>query len=173
MCVSSALLMSLGTFLLILFTLLPIEVQQMFPPDLLPVPSFEEAQPPQPEEATSGYESTYAYLYFSASPIRIGDEVTVSLYLVNTGTLDAGIPKFALMLSDDSLLEVVSAPDNDGLLYGSVVAGDSTVMSWTYRALAAGSVDITGRVSYEVHEGYPGPAYWSGTTSSPQTLVIE
>ncbi|MCB9436963.1 MAG: hypothetical protein H6673_08210 [Anaerolineales bacterium] len=172
MCASSALLMSLGTFLLILFTLLPIEVQQMFPPDLLPVPSFEEAQPVQPEEAVSGYESTYAYLTFSQNPIQIGDEVIVSLSLVNTGTLAAGIPSFTLYLESDAL-ELVSTPDNGGVLYGAVAAGSTYTMQWTYRAASTGTAEFSGRVSYEVHEGYPGPAYWSGTSAGPEVLVIE
>lgn len=164
MCLGSAFLLGLlGAFLAFFLTLAPVNVQEMMPP--LPFP--------QAQEASSGYESTYAYVTFSENPINTGDEVTITLYLVNTGTLSAGIPSFGLYISSPDLLELVSGPENEGVLYGAVEPGDSYAMSWTYRALKSGLVEVSGSVSYEVHESYPGPAWWSGTSTFSELLVIE
>jgi DNA/RNA endonuclease YhcR with UshA esterase domain len=49
--------------------------------------------------------------------------------------------------------------------------GDSDAAEFTLRAVRAGRVTLTAGVSFEVHLGYPGPAYWSGS-GAREPLVI-
>lgn len=120
-------------------------------------------------------ERTQAILTISPNPARVGDEITFTLELVNTGTVAAGIPAFGVYGDSEFariLGEPITVPEDDGILYGSVGPGQTYSMQWVYVAQVAGEIAISGRVSYEVHLGYPGPAYWSGATSEAVTLVV-
>lgn len=117
--------------------------------------------------------STNADLTVTPNPATVGDEVTFTLVFSNNSSLAAGIPSFSLQSVDGAaferiLGEALVAPD---VLYDAVAPGKTHTETWTFVVQEVGEVSVFARVSYEVHEGYPGPAYWSGV-QSPEVIVI-
>ncbi|NDJ86811.1 MAG: hypothetical protein GYB66_13070 [Chloroflexi bacterium] len=131
-------------------------------------------KPPSPTPAPEQYDSAVLDLTVEPNPVVVGEEVRFRLTLANHDVYAAGIPKFSLQGDQMAVLlgTPVAGPENDGVLYGAVAPGESHQVVWTFIARAPGTVTVQGHVSFEVHEGYPGPAYWRGTQSSPVSLRV-
>lgn len=56
--------------------------------------------------------------------------------------------------------------------YLAVVSGEHDDVDFVLRATHTGVTEFWAHVSFEVHIGYPGPAYWSGCVSGPVTVTV-
>jgi hypothetical protein len=46
------------------------------------------------------------------------------------------------------------------------------MVEFVLRAVKSGQVTLTASASFEVHLGYPGPAYWAGSNVKEPLIVI-
>jgi hypothetical protein len=56
--------------------------------------------------------------------------------------------------------------------YLAIGPGNFDSQEFELVAVGSGQVTLTGSVSYEVHLGYPGPAYWGSRQTEPMILVV-
>jgi hypothetical protein len=115
-----------------------------------------------------------AALELSASVARleVGQTVTVTATLKNEGCVALGLPQFRLYIRSDGP-EPILAPDRpEPLVHSLAVApGQSDAADFELLAIVAGQAALMASASFEVHLGYPGPAYW-GSTASPELRIV-
>lgn len=128
------------------------------------------------DNQTAPCEQHDASLAISASSpeVRVGENLTITLTLTNTGACGMlGLPKYTLATSADpaaSLFNPASPAPVDHSL--GIDPGDSDTATFTLQATAPGMAALAGSVSFEVHLGYPGPAYWANAASPPLTVRV-
>ena len=110
----------------------------------------------------------------SSKALRVGDRVTVTVELANEGCVDLGLPQYRLYVDsgDGPALLDPSPPEPVAHSLG-VVPGEADSATFTLRATGAGRVKLSAMCSYEVHLGYPGPAYWGSVASRRLTLTLK
>ncbi len=132
----------------------------------------------------------------SVASLRIGDSVKVTVTLNNEGCLALGIPLYSLYIQSDKL-ESIFAPNDPELkvlpLRGDAGRSDTSPISnlfavgvehslavapgqfdtaeFDLQAIAIGQAIFAASASFEVHQGYPGPAYW-GYSQTGESLTI-
>ena len=108
----------------------------------------------------------------SGENLKIGDTVIVTAKVTNEGCVALGLPQYRLSIQSDRP-EPIFTPDNLEPIvhYLSVGPGQSDFVEFTLTAVNSGQATISATVSYEVHLGYPGPAYW-GSTGAGDPLLI-
>ena len=144
-------------------------------------PTETTAAKPQPSETqlptltpTLPCEVDTATLKLSASveDLRVGDVVIVKVKVTNDGCVALGLPQYRLYIQSDNP-ESIFTPDNPEPIvhYLAVGPGQSDFVEFTLTAVIYGQASLTASVSYEVHLGYPGPAY-RGSAGTREPLLI-
>ena len=118
-------------------------------------------------------------LQLSSSDVQVGELLTV------TGqVLDIGLPYYYLYVQDPDVAEGANLAkvtyENRLELGGgsskhlALIAAKGTMyeVTFTLRGLSAGQVQLWVNASGEIHEGYPGPAYWGWGGSGPVTISV-
>jgi hypothetical protein len=110
----------------------------------------------------------------TSSVLRVGDVLTVTARLYNDGPLNLGEPLYWLGWDpfDSEPLFEATTPSNV-VHYLAVVPGAMDEVQFGLRAIRAGEVSVCARTSFEVHIGYPGPAYWGGSASLWLLVTVE
>ena len=87
----------------------------------------------------------------------VGEVITVTARLVNIGCSGVGLPRYWLRWPTEpaGMFEALSPLD---VMHYTGVGSDEA--AFVLRALRPGSTRLEASVSFEVHLGYPGPAYW-------------
>jgi hypothetical protein len=135
------------------------------------LPAGESGRPP---EATAACETHAARLLLEASEgmPRVGDRITVKVTLRNEGCPSLGLPQYRLEVQSDGPDAVLLPSRPEPVVHSLAVApGQVDVAEFTFAAAAAGQVTLTASASFEVHLGYPGPAYW-GQAAAPAPLQL-
>ncbi len=102
---------------------------------------------------------------------QVGDVLVVTSTLANAGCGNVGLPEYRLHIqAHPPVLLPESPPPISHTL--SIAPGQSDSAEFTLHVVGDGPVTLTASSSFEVHLGYPGPAYWSGDTSAPLTLTV-
>ena len=101
----------------------------------------------------------------SADEIKVGEELTVTIILRNTGCLSLGLPQFTLIIEQDENIIVFENPAPVVHSLGVPPGGQDKAV-FLLEARAAGEIQFKPLVSFEVHVDYPGPAYW-GAANGP------
>jgi hypothetical protein len=132
-------------------------------------------EPPTPVlTPTLACETHAASLELSASVARleVGEAVTVTATLINEGCIALGLPQFRLYIRSDGPEPILAPDPPEPLVHSLALApGQSDSADFELRATAAGQAVLMASASFEVHLGYPGPAYW-GYTSSPELQIV-
>jgi hypothetical protein len=104
---------------------------------------------------------------------RVGETVAVTVRLKNEGRIGLGLPQYRLYVEAEQELPVLE-PRNPASVehYLQVGAGQSDSAVFELQAARAGRAALRASVSYEVHMGYPGPAYWGGASAGPIVLTV-
>jgi uncharacterized repeat protein (TIGR01451 family) len=109
----------------------------------------------------------------SATVMELGETVKVTALLANVGCADLGLPEYKLHVRSDGVPPILQASPPAPILHQVGIApGTSDRAEFVLRAMQTGQAELSARVSFEVHLGYPGPAYWSGTSSVPVTITV-
>ena len=108
----------------------------------------------------------------SASRVKVGDTVKITATLNNEGCVVLGLPQYRLYIRSDNPEAILAPPVPEPVVHSLAVApGQSDTAEFEFRAMAAGQVTLTASASFEVHLGYPGPAYW-GYTASRELRIL-
>lgn len=133
-------------------------------------------EPPTPVlTPTLPCETHAAALELSASVARleVGEAVTVTATLINEGCVALGLPQFRLTIRSDEPEPILTPDPPEPLVHSLAVApGQTDAADFELQAIAAGQATLMATASFEVHLGYPGPAYWGYTASQELFIVI-
>ncbi len=107
--------------------------------------------------------------------LQVGDEVTITVVLSNEGCADMGMPKYYLSVSTDSTSPVLYPINPEPIVrYIGISPGESNSQDFILDAVGTGTASLSATVTFEVHLGYPGPAYWdSEVTEKPLMIFVE
>lgn len=104
---------------------------------------------------------------------RAGDPLTVSVTLTNAGCGSVGLPDYRLLTLSDSPYPIFTTPSPASIThYRALYPGEADHVTFMLHAIGAGVVTLTARSSFEVHLGYPGPAYWAGDVAPLLRLTV-
>jgi hypothetical protein len=109
-------------------------------------------------------------LVASTPTIQIGQDLTITAVLSNTGCVALGIPQYRLVVEPAGVLTFTSPSVTSHSL--AVAVGGEDRADFTLRAESAGQAVFNSTASFEVHIGYPGPAYWGMAASQPVTVTV-
>lgn len=147
-------------------------------PVLAPAPAASTQAPSTPttlSNGTPGCETHTASVVLSASPenLRVGDTVTVTVKLNNEGCVGLGLPQYRLAAQSDGATSIFEPANPEPVVHSlGVGPGQSDAAEFGLEAVAGGQATVTASVSYEVHIGYPGPAYWAASTGEPLRVIV-
>ncbi len=149
--------------------LTPLPVEQ---PSLIPTgdASPDSSQPgPTP---TCPADDSKMVLTVPKTAIKVGETIVVKVVLKNTGCVSLGIPQYRLAILNDEGKPIFSPDKPEPVIhYLAVAPGTSDEVTFTLQAVHPGKATFSAMASFEVHMGYPGPAYWGASGSDP--LVIQ
>ncbi len=107
----------------------------------------------------------------SDAEINVGDAVSVTVTLRNDGCLALGLPQYKLVFEQEMGAPVFEAPEP--VVHNlSVAPGEVDTQEFRLVSLVAGQVEVGVFVSFEVHVGYPGPAYWGAASPGEPVGVV-
>lgn len=111
-------------------------------------------------------------LYPSSDLLQVGDSLILTATLSNTGCAMLGLPKYSLTVMADGDGGPVQPTDMEPVIHSiGLRDGEHDEAYITLKAVAPGKAELKVSASFEVHLGYPGPAYWSSATSRP--VIVE
>lgn len=104
--------------------------------------------------------------------LNVGDSVVITVTLSNEGCVALGLPQYRLYVTSAGTQPIFSPEIPEPVVhYLAVAPGQADSTEFTLTAVAGGQAELRATASYEVHLGYPGPAYW-GSTGSGDPLII-
>jgi DNA/RNA endonuclease YhcR with UshA esterase domain len=107
-----------------------------------------------------------------STTLQVGDIVTISVELVNQGCAMVGLPLYRLSVQSDGPEPILEPEEPEPVEHTlGLDRGESDAAAFALRAVKAGRAAVSARASFEVHLGYPGPAYWS-SSSAGEPMVI-
>ncbi len=106
-------------------------------------------------------------------PLLPGDTVTVTLTLKNNGCAMLGLPLYRLNIQSGGNANALEPLDPEPLMHSlAVQPGQSDSAQFSLQGANPGQAALSASASYEVHLGYPGPAYWGYASSAELTLTV-
>jgi hypothetical protein len=109
----------------------------------------------------------------SASSVQLGQQLVVQVMLLNQGCVALGLPKYTLRVHAPQGQPLFNPPQPESVTHSLAVApGQLDSVEFMLQAAQVGSGSLQAEVSFEVHIGYPGPAYWGYATSDPVDIAV-
>jgi hypothetical protein len=117
--------------------------------------------------------TAYTTISTQETHLGVGEPVTVTVTLFNRGCTALGLPQYRLYVEPDDT-EPILTPTEPAPVYHhlGVGEGQSDAAQFTLQAVASGQAVLQASSSFEVHLGYPGPAYWGASSAPPLTLTV-
>jgi uncharacterized repeat protein (TIGR01451 family) len=120
-------------------------------------------------------QSHTAYLTLSTitTTLQVGEVVTATVTLLNRGCTGLGLPQYRLYIQSDEP-EPIFDPSNPEPVTNSlgVAPGQSDGTDIILQAIGPGQATLSASASFEVHLGYPGPAYWGYSSTGPLAVTV-
>lgn len=125
-----------------------------------------------PLETPTCEHSTAMAIALSDPAPKLGQRITATVSLTNTGDCMVGQPLYTLDVANVQSVAMFEESENPVLHHTAIYSDE--VDSVNFRMLVAntGVFTLTAHVSFEVHVGYPGPAYWGGASAAPVTFTV-
>jgi hypothetical protein len=109
----------------------------------------------------------------TATTIQVGETVTLTAALSNDGCADLGLPLYRLYIENHGTASVFDPdPPEPVTHYLGIPPGASDAVEFVRTATSPGQATLRVTASFEVHLGYPGPAYWSGSSTEPLEFQV-
>lgn len=109
----------------------------------------------------------------SAETLRVGEVLRVTVTLRNDGCIGLGLPQYRLSNRSDGAEAILAPSDPEPVVHSLAVApGQSDAVEYGLTAVASGQATLTAVASFEVHIGYPGPAYWGNSSGAPLVITV-
>ena len=108
----------------------------------------------------------------SVTPL-VGDTLVVTATLRNVGCANVGLPKYTVIQASESAAPMLEPSVPISVVhYLGIGPGGQDSAAFEFDAASSGVVTLTASVSFEVHLGYPGPAYWSAAGTRPLQITV-
>ncbi|MGW8251607.1 MAG: hypothetical protein ACWGO1_13260 [Anaerolineales bacterium] len=134
---------------------------------------LESANPPDTPSALCESHQAHLQLVPSSSSLRVGDSLTMTATLSSSGCALLGLPKYSLVIHPEGDTSPFEPAAVEPVLHSiGLRDGEQDMAYFILQATAPGEVTIMVTASFEVHLGYPGPAYWAGAASQPLRVII-
>jgi hypothetical protein len=109
----------------------------------------------------------------SAQSVLVGQQLVVRMTLSNQGCVALGLPQYTLRIHAPQGQPLFNPPQPESVTHSLAIApGQSDSVEFVLQGAQVGSGALQARVSFEVHIGYPGPAYWGDATSAPVNIAV-
>lgn len=144
------------------------------PTVIVELPPSETPSPTPTATLSCERETASALLSVAAESLKVGDAVKVTVTLNNEGCLALGLPQYRLYIQSDGPQSIFTPEQPDPVVHGLAIRpGQSDSAEFELKAISSGQVTLTGSISYEVHLGFPGPAYWGYRATAPLLIAVE
>ena len=147
--------------------------------DATAVPVAAPSTTPTPQvflpQVQNGACTTHTALLTLSAPaaVRVGDVVTITARLTNQGCANMGLPLYRLSVQPDGAQPLFDpASPSPVEHYVGIAPGESDSAVFVLHAIRAGQATVSASASFELHLGYPGPAYWGATSAAPIIIPI-
>jgi hypothetical protein len=109
----------------------------------------------------------------SSTTAIVGEKVLFTATLANEGCSGVGMPQYRLQINGGGPGPVLvpNPPEPVTHIYG-IGPGHPDSAQFTLHVVGSGRVTVTASSSFEVHLGYPGPAYWAGDGAGPVAITV-
>jgi photosystem II stability/assembly factor-like uncharacterized protein len=105
--------------------------------------------------------------------LSVGETVTVTATLTNAGCGSLGLPEYRLHVQTDDPEPLFDPAVPDPVAHSVAVdPGQSDAAVFVLRAVRPGQATLDSDVSFEVHLGYPGPAYWASAAAGGLVITV-
>lgn len=109
----------------------------------------------------------------TATTLQVGQVVTVTVTLANQGCASMGMPQYRLAIQPEGTTPIFDPADPQPVTHGvGLGQGNSDTAEFVLQATAPGRATLSGSASFEVHLGYPGPAYWGSAATDPLVISV-
>ena len=126
-----------------------------------------------PPTQTCDTHTASAQVLLSAQTVAIGEQLVVRVTLLNQGCVGLGLPMYTLRVHAPQGQPLFDPPQPEAVThYLAVAPGQSDSVEFVLRGAQIGSGTLQANVSFEVHIGYPGPAYWGTATSALVDIAV-
>jgi hypothetical protein len=101
---------------------------------------------------------------------EVGDTLRVTVTLANKGCGQVGLPEYRLSVAPSSIL----VPDSPISVthYLALEPGETDTVTFSLQTIGVGEAVLQTSASFEVHLGYPGPAYWAYDSTAPVSVTV-
>jgi len=109
----------------------------------------------------------------STERATVGEPVSVTVRIENTGCVMLGLPQYRLNARARDGEPIVDPNTTQPVVHSlGVDSGASDEAVFAVIATRPGVVEVSPSVSFEVHLGYPGPAYWGMAAGDAVRVVV-
>ena len=115
--------------------------------------------------------TTAMTLTTSPAAPEVGDELWVTVTLANEGCGLVGLPLYRLTLMQRPYMLVLDSPISVTHYLG-LESGETDTVTFSLQAIGVGTATLRAYASFEVHLGYPGPAYWGYDATAPVSVNV-
>jgi hypothetical protein len=128
---------------------------------------------PAPTPACERDDSRMA-LTASKMNIKVGETVEVKVALRNTGCVSLGLPQYRLAILNSEGNPIFAPDKPEPVVHSLAVApGKADEAVFSLHAVSGGKATLSAMASFEVHLGYPGPAYWGANSTDELVIWVE
>jgi hypothetical protein len=120
-------------------------------------------------------QSHTAYMSVSATTttLGVGEALTATVTLFNRGCTGLGLPQYRLYVQSDGPEPILTPSQPEPVMHPlGIGLGQSDAAEFALQAASSGQAVLRATSSFEVHLGYPGPAYWGGSSGGPLTITV-
>jgi uncharacterized repeat protein (TIGR01451 family) len=109
----------------------------------------------------------------TATTLQVSDTATVTATLMNQGCVALGLPQYRLLIQSDQIDPIFDPDSPEPVVhYLAVAPGQSDAVDFVLQAITPGQATLDSSASFEVHLGYPGPAYWGIVWAAPLVINV-
>jgi hypothetical protein len=139
------------------------------------IPASQEPFPPQPSSTqVCATHDASVQLTASKTTLKVGEAVTIRVTLLNSGCVSLGLPQYRLAVLNSEARAILSPDKPEPVIHSlGVNPGKTDEAVFTLQAASPGKATLSALASFEVHLGYPGPAYWGASSSKELVLQVE
>jgi len=119
------------------------------------------------------WHTAYMTISATATTLEVGEVVTVTATLFNRGCVGLGLPQYRLYVRSDESQPIFDPNNPEPVVhYLGVAPGQSDAEEFVLQAVGSGQATLNASASFEVHLGYPGPAYWGAGSTGPLVITV-
>ena len=130
--------------------------------------------PPPIDDGKCEKHTAVMTLSASATELKTGGALTVTVTLANQGCGSLGMPQYRLYVQSDEAQPLLDPSRPEPVVhYLGVAPGQSDTAEFVLWAVEPGRAALSASASFEFHVGYPGPAYWGGSRAEPLVVTVK